>query len=300
MHLDVSQLGRTFFAEVDNVDIRQPLGDAVIREIEEAIAEHAVLLFRAPGITDEEQIAFSERFGGLEAGALRIGRAWKNIDPRVADLTNVGPDGEIMAENEERLQFQRGNQLWHTDSSFKEVPARYSILSARTVPDEGGETEWADLRAAWDALPQAKKDEFDGLIAEHSLLFSRALYGFTDFNEEERAQWPTVQQALVRTHPLSGRKCLYIGSHAGKIVGWEEDKGRTLLSDLLTFATRPEFTYTHSWTVGDVVMWDNRCTLHRGHPWPDRNKVRVMRRTTVGGSGPTVVNGHPVDERVAA
>ena len=296
MSLSVSRLGKTFFAEVENVDIRQPLAPAAIDGINDALAEHAILLFRAPGLTDEEQMAFTEQFGPLEAIQLRVGRQRNTSNEFVADMSNVDPDGAILPADSEKLAFQKGNEFWHTDSSFKPVPSGPSFLSARVVPSDGGNTEFADLREAWDALPAERQEMIEGLVAEHSLEYSRARYGYKDFNTDEKQIFPPVYQAMVRTHAVTGRKNLYLGSHAGSIVGMSEAESQALLKELIDYATQPQFVYSHSWTVGDLVMWDNRCTLHRARPYPKQTEKRILRRTTVAGARPTVVNGVPIDE----
>ena len=180
------------------------------------------------------------------------------------------------------------NQLWHTDSSFKPVPGKVSLLSAREVPPSGGETEFADLRAAYDALDEGTKKQIDDLIAEHSIFRSRGLIGYTDFSDEERAALPPVPQTLVRIHPGSRRKTLYLAAHASHVIGWPIEQGRTLLAELITFATQPRFVHQHQWRAGDLVVWDNRCTLHRARPYDDAHHRRDMRRTTVEDSGPTL------------
>jgi alpha-ketoglutarate-dependent 2,4-dichlorophenoxyacetate dioxygenase len=179
------------------------------------------------------------------------------------------------------------NQLWHTDSSFKRVPGKFSFLSAHEVPPSGGQTEFADLRAAYDALDLATKERIEGLVAEHSIFYSRRLVGYTEFSDEERTALPPVPQTIVRIHPATGRKTLYLASHASHIIGWPVEQGRALLDQLIEFATQPCFVYQHRWRVGDLVVWDNRCTLHRGRPYDDANFRRDMRRTTVEDSAPT-------------
>ena len=180
-----------------------------------------------------------------------------------------------------------GNRMWHTDSSFKRTPAKYSLLSARTIPGEGGETQFADLRAAYDALPERKKQEIEGLVAMHSVMLSRAKIGFTDFTPEEQKSEAPVPQVIVRTHSGSGRKTLYLASHAGEVVGMPLPEGRMLLNDLIDHATQPQFVYTHTWRENDLVIWDDRCTMHRAREY-DMTKVRDMHRTTVADDAPTV------------
>jgi len=206
------------------------------------------------------------------------------LRPDIADISNLDAEGRVLARDDRRNLFNLGNQLWHTDSSFKRIPAKCSLLSARELPSSGpvggGETEFADLRAAWDALPEARKRELDGLVVEHSIFRSRSQIGFADFNDEIFKQLPPVPQALVRHHPASGRTSLYLASHASHVIGWPVERGRALLKELIAFATQPQFVYQHRWTVGDLVIWDNRCTMHRGRPYDDTQR-RVLHRTTV-------------------
>lgn len=300
MSLSASRLGKTFFAEVENIDIRQPLADAAIDAINEALAEHAILLFSAPGLTDEEQIAFTKRFGELEDGRLRVGRERNPTSQFIGDMSNVDADGNLIPPDSEKVMFQKGNELWHSDSSFKPVPPGPSLLSARIIPSKGGNTEFADLRAAWEALPPDRQAYFDGLIGEHSLQYSRERYGYCDFNADEMKQFPPVQQPLVRTHPMTGRKNLFTGAHVGRIIGMDRAESEPILQELLEFATQPEFVYIHKWSVGDLVMWDNRCVLHRAQPYPVESEVRVLRRTTVQGVRPIIVEGKPINEYAVA
>jgi alpha-ketoglutarate-dependent 2,4-dichlorophenoxyacetate dioxygenase len=230
-------------------------------------------------VSDEQQLAFSQLFGPLEVNPNYAG-AKMRVRPDIADISNLDAEGRVLARGDRRNLFNLGNQLWHTDSSFKRIPAKCSLLSARDLPSSGGETEFADLRAAWDALPQSRKRELDGLIVEHSIFRSRSQIGFADFNDEIYSQLPPVPQALVRHHPASGRTSLYLASHASHIVGWPVEKGRALIEELIAFSTQPQFVYQHRWTVGDLVMWDNRCTMHRGRPYDDTQR-RVLHRTTV-------------------
>ncbi|HEV2547977.1 MAG TPA: TauD/TfdA family dioxygenase [Stellaceae bacterium] len=269
-------------AEVTGVDLRQDLAPEDFAAIEAAFNRHAVLVFPNQPLSDEQQIAFSRRFGPLETNPAYAGERKKRIPHReVADISNLDTEGKVMSADDERLLFSRGNQLWHTDSSFKLVPARCSLLSAREIPPEGGETEFADMRAAYDALPDAKKRALEGLVVEHSIFRSRSLIGFTAFNEEIHRELPPVPQLLVRRHPGSGRKTLYLASHASHVIGWPLEEGRELIEELIRFATQPQFVYQHHWRVGDLVMWDDRCTMHRGRPYDDITHRRDMHRTTV-------------------
>jgi len=249
--------------------------------------------FPGQPLDDEQQIAFSLRFGPLET-SIRKDRKRRVTRPEISEIANVDEHGRIVDADDERAIYNAGNQLWHSDSSFKRVPAMASLLSAREVPPEGGETEFADMRAAWDALSEEKRRGLEGLVAVHDFVYSRGLIGYDQFTEAERVAVPPVQQALVRAHPATGRKALYLGSHASHIIGWPVEEGRRLLRELLEFATQPRFVYRHSWRVNDLGMWDNRCVLHRGRPW-DPSYRRVMHRATVAGVGPTAIDGKAVE-----
>ena len=269
-------------AEVTGIDLRRPVPQDVFAEIEAALNRHAVLVFPGHPLTDEQQMAFSCRFGPLETSPEYAGSKKSRLSHReIADISNLDPEGRVMSPEDKRLLFNRGNQLWHTDSSFKYVPARCSLLSAREIPPAGGETEFADMRAAYDALPDERKRQLEGLVVEHSIFRSRALIGFTEFNEEIARELPPVPQLLVRRHPGSGRKTLYLASHASHIIGWPVEDGRKLIEELIAFATRPPFVFLHRWRVADLVMWDDRCTMHRGRPYDDTKHRRDMHRTTV-------------------
>jgi alpha-ketoglutarate-dependent 2,4-dichlorophenoxyacetate dioxygenase len=269
-------------AEVTGIDLAAPLPDDDFAAIAAAFNRHAVLVFPVQPLGDEQQIAFSLRFGPLETSPEYAGsKKSRLVRPEISDISNLDPDGRVMSAEDQRLLFNRGNQLWHTDSSFKFVPARCSLLSAREIPPSGGETEFADLRAAYDALPDEKKRVLEGLVVEHSIFRSRAQIGFTEFNEDIQRTLPPVPQLLVRRHPGSGRKSLYLASHASHVIGWPLEQGRALVEELIAFATEPRFVYQHRWSVGDLVMWDDRCTMHRGRPYDDTRYRRDMHRTTV-------------------
>ena len=303
MAITVRQLHPLFVGEVTGVDLGRPLEPAVMAAIEAAIFEHAVLVFPGQAITDEQQLAFSRWFGPLETSIRRLRpghQSYNRLDLHISDISNLTETNALMRQDDRRRQGQLANQLWHTDSSFKPVPARYSLLSARVVPKTGGETEFVDLRAAYDGLPAELKAEIEDLVAEHWYLYSRGLIGFTDFSAEERAGLEPVPQVLVRVHPGSRRKTLYLASHAEHIIGMPVPEGRLLLRDLMDHATRPHLVYRHRWTVGDLVMWDDRCTMHRGRPW-DLREVRDMHRTTVSDERSTLdQRDHPVAARQAA
>ncbi len=288
MSIAVKPLSPAFVAEVTGLDLRESLTGAAVAAVEDAINQYGVLVFPGQFIDDAQQMAFSRRFGDLETTVKLYRKDFvPRLDPHVSDISNLDENNRVRAKDDRLRLNGLGNRLWHSDSSFKRVPARFSLLSARTVPSEGGETQFADMRAAWDALPERKQAFLDGLICEHTQLFSRAKIGFTDWSEEERARMAPVPQLMVRTHPGSGRKSLFLSSHAGRIRGMEEPEARMMLMDLIEFATQPQFVHTHRWTAGDLVMWDNRCTMHRAREY-DETQVRDLHRTTVSDGVPTV------------
>jgi alpha-ketoglutarate-dependent 2,4-dichlorophenoxyacetate dioxygenase len=267
-------------AEISGVDLTRPVSADDFVRIEAALNRHAVLVFHDQPLSDDQQIAFSRHFGPLEIMPIYAGYKLR-IRAEFADISNLDAEGELLAQDSDRRMFNQGNQLWHTDSSFKYVPARCSLLSAREIPPEGGETEFADLRAAYDALPEETKRRLDGLVAEHSIFHSRRQTGFVNFTEEIRSRMPPVPQVIVRRHSGSGRMTLYLAAHASHVIGWPIEEGRRLLEELIDFATEPRFVYRHHWRVGDLVIWDDRCTMHRGRPYDDARQRRVLHRTTV-------------------
>jgi len=250
---------------------------------------YGVLVYHDQRFTDEQQKAFSLNFGPLEqtAGGNVTKDADRRLDPEMADVSNLGTDHRPLGRDDRRRLFNLGNQLWHSDSSFRAVPAKYSLLSGRIVVDTGGNTEFADMRAAYDALDSRTKAEIEDLVCEHSLIYSRGTLGFSDLSEEEKRMFKPVRQRLVRTHPVTGRKSLYLSSHIGTIVGWPMPEARAFLRDLTEHATQARFVYSHKWRRHDLVMWDNRQVMHRVRRF-DENLVRDMRRTTVAGDAPTV------------
>jgi alpha-ketoglutarate-dependent 2,4-dichlorophenoxyacetate dioxygenase len=288
MPVIIRPLHPLFAGEVEGVDCRAPLAAAEVAAIDRGMAEYAVLVFRDQDITDQQQIAFTRHFGQLEhsttAGHIRKPDA-ERLGPGIVDFSNLDRDGRIMSAEDRVWFFKLGDRLWHSDSSFRPVPAKYSILSGRIIPSWGANTEFADMRAAYDALDPRSKVEVEELVCEHSLLYSREAIGFTEFSPEERAAFRPVRQPLVRTHPTTGRKSLFLAAHAGAIVGWTIPEARIFLRDLTEHATRPEFVYSHAWRRHDLVMWDNRSTMHRARRF-DRNEVRDVRRTTLAGDGP--------------
>jgi alpha-ketoglutarate-dependent 2,4-dichlorophenoxyacetate dioxygenase len=286
MGLETRRLHPCFGVEIVGVDVTR-VDDRGLAEIVEAFDEHSVLLFRGQSIADEEQIAFSRRFGPLET-SLRTITSLARVAPEVSNLANVDAEDRLIPAGDKRNLFNAGNQMWHSDSSFKRIPAHASLLSAREVPPRGGETEFASTRVAWEALPQPTRRLLEGKVAIHSFVYSRGLIDDGLLPAEHAAQVPPVPQALVRANPRHGRKAYYVGSHACEIAGMPTDEARALLRDLLERATRPELVYTHRWRPGDLVMWDNRCVLHRGRPWDESAHRRVMHRTTVPGQEPVV------------
>ncbi|HEX6210534.1 MAG TPA: TauD/TfdA family dioxygenase [Methylomirabilota bacterium] len=286
MALETRRLHPCFGVEIVGVDVAR-VDDRTFAEIVEAFDEHSVLLFRGQSIGDEAQIAFSRRFGPLET-SLRTITSLARVAPEVSNLANVDAEDRLIPAGDRRNLFNAGNQMWHSDSSFKRVPAHASLLSAREVPPRGGETEFASTRVAYEALPEPTRQRLEGKVAIHSFAYSRGLIGDGLLPPEHAAQVPPVPQALVRANPRHGRKAFYVGSHACEIVGMPTDEARRLLRDLLERATRPELVYTHRWQPGDLVMWDNRCVLHRGRPWDETAHRRVMHRTTVAGQEPAV------------
>jgi alpha-ketoglutarate-dependent 2,4-dichlorophenoxyacetate dioxygenase len=289
MSVTIRQIHPVFVGEVSGVDISRPLSGDEVAAIEAGMDRDAVLVFRDQKISDEQQMAFSRSFGRLEDA--RGGNITRPEDKRLEvgmnDVSNLGRDGRPLERDSRQRLFNLGNMLWHSDSSFRPVPAKYSLLSARVVNPIGGNTEFADMRAAYDALDAATQAEIEDLVCEHSLMYSRGALGMLDYSDEERAMFRPVRQRLVRTHPVTARKSLYLSSHAGGIVGMPTAEARILLRDLNEHATQPRFVYVHTWRAWDLVMWDNRQMMHRVRRYDDR-QPRDMRRTTVAGDAPTV------------
>ncbi len=289
MPLITRQIGPCFAAEVEGVDLTRSLSPEEVAAVHAGMDEYAVLVFHDQKIDDEQQLAFTRSLGEIEHAigtSLRAPEEYR-LPTTFADVSNLDKENKVFAREDRRRLFAIGNRLWHSDSSFKAIPAKYSLLHARSVPSKGGNTEFADMRAAYDALDAETRAEVEDLICEHSQLFSRQQLGFTDFTEEERERFKPVRQRLVRAHPAPGRKSLYLSSHAGSILGWPVPEARAFLRDLVEHATQRQFVYAHTWRVGDLVMWDNRRTMHRARPFP-AHEPRDMRRTTLVGDGPTV------------
>ena len=289
MAIAIRQLHPVFVGEVTGIDLRQNLTRDEAAAIEAGMDRYAVLVFHDQNMTDEQQVAFSRNFGEIEnsAGGNITQPHQKRLHPLMNDVSNLGEDHRPLARDDRRRLFNLGNQLWHSDSSFRAIPAKYSLLSGRVVVEKGGNTEFADMRAAYDALDEETRAAVEDLVCEHSLIYSRGLLGFTELSAAEREMFRPVHQRLVRTHPVSGRKSLYLSSHAGTIVGWPMPEGRAFLRDLGEHATQAQFVYVHKWRQYDLVMWDNRQTMHRVRRFDD-TQIRDMRRTTVAGDRPTV------------
>jgi alpha-ketoglutarate-dependent 2,4-dichlorophenoxyacetate dioxygenase len=289
MTVTIRQLHPVFFGEVSGVDISQPIAPDDVAAIEAGMDRYAVLVFPGQKLTDEQQMAFTRNFGAIEDA--RGGNVTKPQDKRLVtgmnDVSNLGKDGKPLPRDSRQRLFNIGNMLWHSDSSFRAIPAKYSLLSARIVNLKGGNTEFADMRAAYDALDDDMKHEIEDLVCEHSLMYSRGSLGFLDYSDEEKQLFKPVLQRLVRRHPVTGRKSLYLSSHAGAIIGMPMPEARMLLRDLVEHATQPRFVHVHKWTLHDLVIWDNRQTMHRVRRYDDA-QPRDMRRTTVAGDTPTV------------
>jgi alpha-ketoglutarate-dependent 2,4-dichlorophenoxyacetate dioxygenase len=282
MSVTVYPLTPDFAAEIGDVDLSKPLAAADLETIKQAFWKYAVLVFPQQQLTQDQQLAFSAHFGPIETD--------RTLDPKAtpsrfsgafADISNLAADGRIWGETSRQRMYKAGNRLWHTDSSFKRLPSICSLLYAETVAPIGGHTEFADQRAAYDALPEAVKKKLHGLVVEHWIATSRRRSGFAEFTEEEQKRLPPVPQVLVRTIPQSQRKSLYVASHAGRIMGMPDADGRALIDELIAHVTQRQFVYTHRWRPHELVMWDNRCTMHRGTDFDDLRWVRDMRRVTV-------------------
>ncbi len=282
MAITVCPVTPSFAAEIGDVDLSAPLAPSDLQDIKNAFATYAVLIFPDQHLSQDQHLDFARHFGPLETTiALHRKDAQLRVRKEFADVSNLGPDNEVWGKDSRQRMFQLGNRLWHTNSSFKRLPALASLLYARSIPTVGGHTEFADERAAYDALPEDMKRRLHSLVAEHSIFNSRAKLGFTNFSDEERAGLPPVPQVVVRTILESGRKSLYLASHAGRIFGMPEQEGRALIEELVAHATQRQFIYTHRWRVHDLVIWDDRCTMHRGTDFDDLRWKRDMQRATV-------------------
>lgn len=290
MTASIRQIHPSFAGEVIGVDCTRPLSADDVAAIQAGMDHYGVLVFRNQPMNDEQQLAFTLHFGQLEAyntaGHIKKKDDSRGLGAGIADFSNLDKSGNIISEQDRIWFFKLGDRLWHSDSSFRPVPAGYSLLTGRVVPTWGANTEFADMRMAYDALDDRTKAEIEDLICEHSLMFSREAIGFTDLTPEERAAFTPVRQRLVRIQERTGRKSLFLSSHAGTVVGWTIPEARMFLRDLIEFATQERFVYSHHWNVGDLVVWDNRATMHRARRF-DRNEVRDVRRTTLAGHAAT-------------
>ena len=282
MSITISPITADFAAEIGDVDLSKPLTAVDFEEIQQAFWKYSVLIFPGQDLTLDQHLAFGQKFGPVETD--------RTLDPKTtpsrftgafADISNLAADGKIWGVKSRQRMYKAGNRLWHTDSSFKLLPALCSLLYARSVAPIGGHTEFADQRAAYDALPDAMKSKLRGLVAEHWIATSRRRSGFADFTGEEQRRLPPVPQMLVRTLPQNGRKSLYVASHAGPVYGMPDAEGRDLIDELIAHVTQRQFVYTHRWRPNELVMWDNRCTMHRGTEYDDLRWVRDMRRVTI-------------------
>jgi alpha-ketoglutarate-dependent 2,4-dichlorophenoxyacetate dioxygenase len=283
MSFALRQLHPLFTAEVSDVDTGRPIDAATVAALNTAIDRFAVLVFRDQDLDDERQMAFARNFGELELPRSGVADVKRRLPPAVADISNLDVDSNVRGRDDPRRFDQLGNRLWHTDGSFRRVPAALSMLYAHRVPGPSpkgnGETEFADMRAAYDALPDQQKADIADLVALHDIAWSRGQLGFGDLLFGEKQFLPPVPQRVVRTHPGSGRKVLYVAAHASEIVGWPVPEGRLLLRELIEHATQRDFVYRHDWRAGDLVIWDNRATMHRGRHF-DETKIRDLRRVT--------------------
>ena len=290
MAITIRPVGPPSFAgEVDGIDMAKPMTAADVAAIHAGMDKYAVLVFRnQQHISDEQQLAFTQSLGPIEHAigtSLRAANEAR-LPTTFADVSNLDKNDKPYAREDRRRLFAIGNRLWHSDSSFKVTPAKYSLLRAVSIPSKGGDTQFASMCAAYEALDEETKAEVQDMVCEHSQMYSRQIIGFFDFTDEERERFKPVRQVLVRTHPGHKRKSLYLSSHAGGIVGWPVPEARAFLRDLNEIATQRQFVYSHKWRVGDLVMWDNRQTMHRARPFPD-HEPRDVRRTTLMGDGPT-------------
>ncbi|MBM3490159.1 MAG: TauD/TfdA family dioxygenase [Alphaproteobacteria bacterium] len=289
MAVTVFPITDDFAAEIGDVDLSRPLSPTDWQAVEAAFETYSVLVFPNQSLNQDQHLDFARRFGPLETSVYAISQSFDKLrlKPEIADVSNIDDKNEILARDSRKRAIEVGNRLWHTDSSFKRLPAKASLLYCREMPPVGGHTEFADMRAAYDALPAETKTRLTGLVAEHALMYSRARLGFTAFTDEERRQLPPVPQVMVRRHAGSGRMTLYLASHAGRVLGMPEAEGKALIDQLLAHASQRQFVYTHRWRVGDLVMWDDRCTMHRGRPYEDLRWRRDMQRATVSDVAPT-------------
>jgi alpha-ketoglutarate-dependent 2,4-dichlorophenoxyacetate dioxygenase len=277
-----------FVGRVAGVDIAAGVSAEDAAKIDAGMDRFAMLVFHDQQIGDQQQYRFSQHFGAMEKATGDIAKlVERRLSMDINDISNLDQNGHVLPRDDRRRLFGLGNMLWHSDSSFKPTPAKYSLLSARVIPDSGGNTEFADMRAAWDALDEKTQTRCRELICRHSQIYSRGLLGFADWDEEELEKNKPVRQRLVRRHPKTGRLSLYLSAHAGEIEGYPTPEARMLLRDLNEHATQRRFVYVHEWKPDDLVMWDNRVLMHRAREF-DHTQVRDMHRTTVTDLAPTL------------
>ncbi len=289
MALSLKPLHPLFVAEATGFDLRQPLTPGQAAEVHRAMDQYAVLVFPGQALDDDQQMDFGRSLGTLEGTRATVDAGKHRLKHQeMNDISNLDTDGSLLKADDRRRMFALGNRLWHSDSSFKATPALYSMLHARVIPPEGGETEFADMRAAWDALPERDQAKIRGLTTWHSLIYSRAQLGFDAYTEEEKKAFAPVQQRLVRRHPGSGRACLFLSAHIGRVEGMPVPEGMAMIRDLMEHATQRDFVYRHRWRQHDLVIWDNRCTMHRARPFEDTTYPRDMRRVTLQDVAPTL------------
>jgi alpha-ketoglutarate-dependent 2,4-dichlorophenoxyacetate dioxygenase len=281
MTISFTQLNSCLAAEVSPIDLREVHDRPTLDAIRDGMDRYGVLVFRDQRFTDQEQLAFAKRWDGTLHTKTGVSALMKNRlgDDPVGDISNVGSDGQILPREDRRRMYSLANRLWHTDASFQDPPGRYSMLSARVVPPVSADTEFADMRAAYDALDDEMKRQIEGLHVHHSIAYSRQTLGF-EFSADEQDKLKGAIHELVRTNPRTKRRSLYIASHATRIVEWPVAEGRLLLLDLMNHATQPQFVYRHAWRTGDLVIWDNLATMHRAKPFDDAKYKRELRRVT--------------------
>ena len=294
MPVSIQALRDGFAGLVMGIDCAQPLSSAEVAAVEAGMDRYGVLVFRDQQLTDAGQLRFTLHFGVIEKGNLGVGRIHfrteqeaRALGSGIGDFSNMDGAGQPLLPTSRAYMFKLADRMWHSDSSFKAIPAKYSLLSGRAVPSWGGATEFADMRAAYDALDARTRREIEDLVCRHSNMYSREKSGFTELSEEERIAFEPVRQRLVRRHPVTGRTSLFLSSHAGMVEGMSIPEGRVLLHDLMDFATRERFVYAHDWQLHDLVMWDNRTTMHRGRRF-DPKEARDMRQTRLAGDEVTI------------
>ncbi len=281
MALNITALHPLFVGEVRGLDLREVEDRATLEAIRAGMDRYGVLVFRAQPFSDEEQLAFAQRFDGTlhaKTGSAALG-ANRFGNEALTDISNVDEQGTVLAADDRRRHYGLANRLWHTDASFENPPGRFSLLSTRVLPPAGADTEFADMRAAWDALTPELQQQLDGLTVHHSIAYSRQTLGF-DFSPEELDKLRGAIHPLVRRNPATGRRSLYLASHASRIVEWSLAEGKLMLRELMEHATQAQFVYRHRWQEQDLVIWDNRATMHRARPFEDLKHRRELRRVT--------------------